>query len=281
VKTEEALVEHAAASEDRTRARTLDAAAKTLFGDAFFIVPGVRLSTTPRDDESAATQRGDWTAAIAGAGPAGLLHHLVTDLDRLDPVDEWLAAAARVRRPLKHLERVAILSEGFGGAATALNAYQVPYAAGDCWLGAEFPPTQDTSLDRLLYAAGLSAAWDATRPVFGLLIDEWVEMLPNEVETTGLAFHFDRPNAEPAQAMLLVVPPVLTGAWHWQDIVDAVNETLDLAKQRAVEPSQIDASAFARLLPSLLFATARSEITLVADLAMNNAMTFRVMERDG
>jgi hypothetical protein len=123
--------------------------------------------------------------------------------------------------------------------------------------------------------------WDATRPVFGLLIDEWVEMLPNEVETTGLAFHFDRPNAEPAQAMLLVVPPVLTGAWHWQDIVDAVNETLDLAKQRAVEPSQIDASAFARLLPSLLFATARSEITLVADLAMNNAMTFRVMERDG
>jgi hypothetical protein len=281
VKAEAALAEHAAASEDRTRARTLDAAAKALFGDAFFIVPGVRLSMTPRDDESAATQRGDWTAAIAGAGPAGLLHHLVTDLDRLDPVDEWLAAAARVRRPLKHLERVAILSEGFGGAAIALNAYQVPYAAGDCWVGAEFPPTQDTSRDRLLYTAGLSAVWDATRPVFGLLIDEWVEMLPNEVETTGLAFHFDRPNAEPAQAMLLVVPPVLTGAWHWQDIVDAVNETLDLAKQRAVEPSQIDASAFARLLPSLLFATARSEITLVADLAMNNAMTFRVMERDG
>ena len=281
VKAEAALAEHAAAGEDLTRARALDAAAKALFGDAFFIVPGVRLSTTPRDDESAATQRGDWTAAIAGAGPAGLLHHLVVDLDRLDPVDEWLAAAARVRRPMKHLERVAILSEGFGGAATALSAFQVPYVAGDPWLGAEFPPTQDTSRDRLLYTAGLSAAWDATRPVFGLLVDEWVEMLPNEVETTGLTFHFDRPNAEPAQAILLVVPPVLTGQWHWQDIIDAVNETLDLAKQRAVEPSQIDASAFARLLPSLLFATARTEITLVADLAMNNAMAFRVMEGDG
>jgi hypothetical protein len=280
VKAQAALTDHAAAGEDPARARMLDAAAKALFGEAFFIVPGIRLATTPRDDEAAATQRGDWAAAIAGAGPAGLLHYLVADLGRLEPVDEWLAGAARVRRPLKHLERVAILSEGFGRGATALSAFQVPYVAGDCWLGAEFPPTQDTSRDRLLYTAGLSVPWDATRPVLGLLIDEWIEMLPNEVETTGLAFHFDRPNAEPAQAMLLVVPPVLTGKWHWQDIVDAVNETLDLAKQRAVEPSQIDASAFARLLPSLLFPAARTEITLVADLAMNNPSAFRVMERD-
>jgi hypothetical protein len=281
VKAEAALAKNAAAGEDLARARSLDAAAKALFGDAFFIVPGVWLAATPREDEGAVTQSDDWVAAIAGEGPTALLHHLVTDLDRLEPVDEWLAAAARVRRPLKHLERVAILSEGFGGTAIELSAFQVPYTAGDSWLGAEFPPTQDTSKDRLLYTAALSAPWDVTRPVFGLLIDEWVEMLPNAVETTGLTFHFDRPNAEPAQAMLLVVPPVLTGAWHWQDIVDAVNETLDLAKQRAVEPSQIDATAFARLLPSLLFATARTEITLVADLAMNNATAFRVMEHDG
>jgi hypothetical protein len=76
--------------------------------------------------------------------------------------------------------------------------------------------------------------------------------------------------------MLLVVPPVLTGAWSWDDIVDAVNETLDLAKQRAVEPAHLDSSAYARLLPSLLFATANSEITLVADLSVNNLTAFDV-----
>ena len=280
VKAGAALADHAAAASDPARWRALDAAAKALFGDGFAIVPGVPLATAPRDDDSAATQLGDWTGAIAGAGPAGLLRHLVSDLDRLDPVDEWLAAGARVRAPLKHLERAAILSEGFGGAATTLEAFQLPYAAGDAWLGAEVPDTQARDSDRLLYTAALARPWDATRAVFGLLIDEWVEVLPNDDETTGLTFHFDRPNSEPAQAMLLVVPPVLTGAWRWADIVDAVNETLELAKQRAVEPSQIDGTAFARLLPSLMFATARSEITLVADLAMNNAAAFRARESD-
>ena len=74
--------------------------------------------------------------------------------------------------------------------------------------------------------------------------------------------------------MLLVVPPVLSGAWRWADIVDAVNETLDLAKQRAVEPSQIDLTAFAGCCPRSCSLRRVREITLVADLAMDNATAF-------
>ena len=52
-------------------------------------------------------------------------------------------------------------------------------------------------------------------------------------ETTGIAFHYDRPNSEPPQALLLVTPAACDGAWQWDDLVDALHETLDLAKQRA------------------------------------------------
>ena len=37
----------------------------------------------------------------------------------------------------------------------------------------------------------------------GLLLDEWTELVPSARETTGIAFHFDRPNAVAPQAMLL------------------------------------------------------------------------------
>jgi hypothetical protein len=278
--TQTALADLGLAAGDAARATALDTAAKALFGEAFLLVPGLRFGTAVPIDGTGNSQAADWAAAIGGAGPAGLLGYLIDDLGRIDPVDEWLAGAARVRPLLKHLERVAILAEGFGADHVGLDAFQLPYAAGDAWLGAEFPPTQDISRDRLLYTAALPGAWDSTRPVFGLLIDEWVETLPNNAERTGLAFHYDRPNSEPPQTMLLVVPSVITGAWRWDDIMDALNETLDLAKQRAVEPSQLDASAYARLLPTILFATAQSEITLVADLAINNIADFRLQEID-
>jgi hypothetical protein len=269
-----ALAAHDAAGVDTTRAEALDKAAKALFGDAFFIVAGARLGTAPRAD-GGPSQHADWNAAITGA--PRLLDHLEQVLKRVDPVDEWLAAAARVRAPLKHLERAAILSEGFGAAPTTLTAFQLPYATGDSWLGAEFPPDRPRPADPLLYTAALHArAWNAAQPLYALVIDEWVETLPHAEETTGLAFHFDRPNAEPPQAWLLVAPPRRAGRWVFDDVVAAVNETLDLAHQRAVEPAQIDGGPFARFLPATLFSTAHSDITLIADLALNNFATYTV-----
>ena len=48
--------------------------------------------------------------------------------------------------------------------------------------------------------------------------------------TTGVAFHYDRPNAEPPQAWLLALPASFDGAWSWDELVGAVTETLDAAK---------------------------------------------------
>ena len=85
------------------------------------------------------------------------------------------------------------------------------------------PPALHGALSRAAVATGDAAVRAAARRV-----DRG--RYPAATETTGLAFHYDRPDSEPPQAMLLVVPPVLRGAWQWDDLVAALHETLDLAR---------------------------------------------------
>jgi len=86
----------------------------------------------------------------------------------------------------------------------------------------------------------------------GLMLDDWSEVVPTTKETTGVAFHFDRPNASPPQALLLAVPSVLRGHWRWDDLVATITDTFDRARLRAVEPDQLMRSPYAQLLPTTL-----------------------------
>jgi hypothetical protein len=102
------------------------------------------------------------------------------------------------------------------------------------------------------------------------LIDEWTEVIPTNNVDTGIAFHFDRPNCEAPQTWLLMTPARFTGRWQWQDVVDGIRETMDLAKQRALEPKHVDALPYAPLLPASVMAHQIRELTLSANLALNN-----------
>jgi hypothetical protein len=86
----------------------------------------------------------------------------------------------------------------------------------------------------------------------GLLIDEWSEVIPNRFETTGIAAHFDQPNTEPPQCVLLAVSPTFKGHWTWDDLVATLDDTLDRAKRRAVEPDFLRTTPYAQLLPAVL-----------------------------
>jgi hypothetical protein len=90
------------------------------------------------------------------------------------------------------------------------------------------------------------------QPLSGLLLDEWTELVPTEEETTGIAFHFNRPNAAAPQALMLAVAPALRGGWRWDDLAAVVEETLDRARLRAVEPDMVAASEYFQLLPAIL-----------------------------
>ena len=128
------------------------------------------------------------------------------------------------------------------------------------------------SSDRLLYTACYTQAFDATADQCGLLIDEWTEVIPATTKDTGLTFQFDRPDNEPPQAILVVTPATADGVWHWEDLTAALNETLDLAKLRAVEPADLDPTPYTRLLPATVMAVTLHGISITTALAAANGV---------
>jgi hypothetical protein len=75
--------------------------------------------------------------------------------------------------------------------------------------------------------------------------------------------------------MLLVAPAEFRGTWRWEDLVDSLNETLDLAKLRAIEPVHVDRLPYAPFLPATLMASQVWQLTIAANLALNNGITVR------
>jgi hypothetical protein len=105
---------------------------------------------------------------------------------------------------------------------------------------------------RLSLAVQSAAAPDVRGPLAGLLIDEWVEVVPSAKEITGIALQYDQPNATPPQAILLAVPPDLQEPWTVWSLQQVLLETLDLARMRAVDSEALD--ELGHYLPALYFA---------------------------
>jgi len=249
----------------RERADHLAQAAKALLGEEFVIVPEFTLKPAQAGHVAAAE-----TASTSGA--------IFTHLDGLDvdfPVDTWLHGLARVREPAAAWEQLQLLGAAWQLPEPGLTALQLPHVAGEQWWAMEVPEGERPESDRLLYTAHLPAGFDATQPMCGLLLDEWSEVIPGEDVDTGLTFHFDRPSTEAPQTMLLVTPTDFRGGWRWDDLVDALNDTLDLAKVRAIEPRHVDSLPYGWLLPATVLASQVSQLTIAADLALNNRLTIK------
>ena len=177
-----------------------------------------------------------------------------------------------MREKLQAWEQTVMLCGGLGLQEPQLEALQLPFISGDHWLGLEFPPDQKLDQERLLYTARLPGVFNKTVRQCGLLLDEWSEIIPTSEVDTGIATHYDRPNCEAPQAMLLVTPAQFTGSWKWEQLIDALHETLEFAKRRAVEPSQIDATPYGPFLPATITASQVVQLTIAANFALNNSV---------
>ena len=74
---------------------------------------------------------------------------------------------------------------------------QLPYKQNDRWVALPPGPNQRIPGGRLSLVAHvpMQTTIDLSQPLSGLLIDEWVEVVPSNHETTGLTFHYDQPGA--------------------------------------------------------------------------------------
>jgi hypothetical protein len=74
--------------------------------------------------------------------------------------------------------------------------------------------------------------------------------------------------------LLLVTPSNFTGQWHWEDVVNTLHETLDMARKRAVEPDHIDGTVYSRFLPPIVSLASPKPLMPTLNLALNNNVQF-------
>jgi hypothetical protein len=252
------LASHATA-EPAAATKLVQAALKALFGGDFIALPTFIF---------AAQQQAE--LALCEADKPTLIRHQRDDLGDPAPLDTWLHGVARVRNQMAAFEYLTMARDALTGADTSLDAWQLPYVAGAHWVGAAYPPDTVIDGDRLLLQSHHAVPFAPAAAQVGLLLDEWTEVIPTTDITTGVAFHFDRPNSEPPQAFLLMLPSDFRGGWRWQDIVDGLNETLDAAKRRAVEPEHIDATPYALFVPATLASTMHHPLSIALNYAVVN-----------
>ncbi|GAB3325636.1 hypothetical protein GCM10027299_24010 [Larkinella ripae] len=196
-----------------------------------------------------------WVPVFRLQNPGQLSHAIEHSAEMLeqDPdlvMENWLQTLARVRPAVENTETLTLHHDLYQEQAFDLMPIQVPYAAGDPWVGERFAETLrgQERLSLVLHQVPGNTAQNQA----GFLLDEWTELIPTEKETTGVAFHYNRPNATPPQAILIAVAPVLNGKWSWNELVSVVTDTLDRAKLRAVEPDLLTNTDYFQVLPAVL-----------------------------
>lgn len=202
----------------------------------------------------------DWTM---------LQHQLQTDFSyknaqALD-LEEWLAEIAKVRASMGNLHRTRMASEWAGMKQSSLKTLQFPFTTKDhFWLGREVP--NEDYVDDKDSLIMLNAPTSYTNPelyMCGFVIDQWMELIPYRQQQGGMVFNYDQPNAEAPQVILLALPATIrlksrksknveAKNWHLDELISILNDTKEMAENRAVEPDHIyDNHALSKVLPLL------------------------------
>lgn len=195
------------------------------------------------------------------------------------PVNEWLNGISKVREKMNAFESASNILENIGSYNPLdLRPIHLPYTENDRWLAIKFREEDESkeidkqieAKDKLLYTYyNAPQSFNIDETICGIIVDEWTEVVPNKEVTAGISFHYDRPNAEAPQTMLLVTPPVFTGKWDWKDIVGSIEFAFELAKIRAVEPDHLDDTSLAQFLPAAVMYTPPYDLSISTNLVSN------------
>ncbi|HKG93217.1 MAG TPA: hypothetical protein VKA84_15030 [Gemmatimonadaceae bacterium] len=178
----------------------------------------------------------------------------------------WFQRASRVRDGVSRLDASLRYAESLEtGERLSLRVAQLPYRPGDRWVALPLKRGQPLSSSRFSLVVQALPTLDVKLPMTGILIDEWVEVMPNPAETTGLVFQYDQPDAAPPQSILLAVPPDPDTPWNLWQLQQVLLETLDLSRIRAVDPDTLD--EVGHYLPAMHFAANVGGDTVSTDFA--------------
>ncbi|MBA5793514.1 hypothetical protein H1R17_09570 [Flavobacterium sp. xlx-214] len=166
--------------------------------------------------------------------------------------EEWVTSIAKVRKNASNYEILSILTDVINPTSTLRRSVipmQLPYQndGAERWLGASVSDPQNIKEGRTVIGASVAEKYSVYEPQAGLMIEEWIDVIPSKEVASGIGFQYDQPNAKAPQCLILGISPQITGRWRWQDITDMLEETLDLAKKRGIDYEVISKTAVGQL----------------------------------
>ena len=163
----------------------------------------------------------------------------------------WLTRAARVREGAGRLLETTRYIEAIDGVSPTLTVAQLPFTAGERWVGLPPLPGKELLPGSRLAGGVWTTPDDLKLSPGGLVIDEWNEVVPSARETTGVVFNYDEPDARAPHAILLAVTPDASKPWDLDTLEAVLLETLELAKLRLVDQDSMH--ELDHYLPALYF----------------------------
>jgi hypothetical protein len=219
-----------------------------LFGNSFVALPRFRPPNLPEIQRALAA-----STAVQDGEPLAV----VTFHQRMARVREGVA---RLDDALQYAEALS------NGDALTLQVAQLPHRDGDRWVGLPAKPGTPIPPGRLSLIVHMPESIDFTQPALaGLLIDEWVEVVPNATETTGVVFQYNQPDSVAPQAILVAAHPnpVEQAFWTIPWLQQVLRETISLVHMRAVTPDLLDETS--HYLPAAYFAFNPDDHTVSTD----------------
>jgi hypothetical protein len=134
---------------------------------------------------------------------------------------------------------------------TPLELAQLPASAADRWLGLPLDPAHPPLQGRIAIEALTIGDPTTDNSLAGLMIDQWLDRIPSQTTSAGVSFHFEEPKSRAPQALLLAVCPDARANWDLTLLRAILEETLALAKARAVDLDSIN--EVGQILPALYF----------------------------
>lgn len=246
-------------TEETAKAKKLEEIAQQILGRAFKVFPEFRLY-----NEGQVTAANNYNDYLVHVGE--------------NAIDEWLQGLSPVRKRIHAYHRTGLLAQAISGndQMLDLSLSQIPLLPTDPslnpltrWVGVEYPEDYDLPDENISMLFYNPPGYNPGNLQAGILVDEWVEEIPHKTAHTGVSVHFNNPNSEPPQTCLLAVSPNLDGKWSWDDLMDTLDETLDWAKKRAVDPDLLNQSIYPQVLPAVYAAVSASDETPTLDFGRN------------
>jgi hypothetical protein len=217
-----------------------------LFGQDFLFLPRFQLSAAAAAELDLAITQGPTLASLP--------HDFM----------RWMQQAARVRPALDAWRRMMLYTGALGQPPAQFELAQLPFQAAARWAALPFAPERPPAgLISLALQRPVKPA--ASQVWAGLFLDDWTEVIPDEVETSAIGFHYDDPGAEAGQAVLLAIPPGEAQTWDIDTFANILNETADLAKVRAMDLELLP--ALGQLLPAIYLSTDLEDNTITTNFA--------------